>query len=75
MVLVGATQATAAFSTFTTGPFAWTRATAFHEERLTEMAQAVEEALRALDTLAERDSPQMPNLQVAFGLARQRIHS
>eukprot|EP00969_Alexandrium_andersonii_P230231 10167798-Alexandrium_andersonii.AAC.1 len=39
------------------------------------MAQAAEEALRALDALAVRGSSQVPSLQVACGLARQCIRS
>eukprot|EP00969_Alexandrium_andersonii_P198021 8747102-Alexandrium_andersonii.AAC.1 len=37
------------------------------------MAQAAEAAMAALSGLAEADSPQTPGLQVACGLARQRI--
>eukprot|EP00969_Alexandrium_andersonii_P368340 15472676-Alexandrium_andersonii.AAC.1 len=70
MILVGAPQAAAEASAFTTGPCAWAGATSFHEERLQELAQAAEAAIAALGTLAEGGSPRTPGLQVARGLAR-----
>eukprot|EP00969_Alexandrium_andersonii_P135286 5984554-Alexandrium_andersonii.AAC.1 len=75
MVLVGAPQAAAGASAFTSGPSAWAGATSFHEERLQEMAQAAEAAMAALGGLVEADCPQTPSLQAACNLARQCIHT